>query len=103
MATRLFHSTPPRPTGRGFNPYSAKPTPLAEARKKQLRKNMEGYFLGPMDPTEFIESFMPVNSSSLRRPPSELDFSLVYSQRNERLMYDPFVRHFILIQYQQSR
>ena len=102
MTTRLFHSTPPRPTARGFNQYSSKPTPLAEARKKQLRENMQGYFLGPMDPTGFMDSFMPVNLSSLGCPPSELDFSPVYSQRNEKSMYDPFVRQFLLIKQQQS-
>ena len=95
MATRPFHSTPPKPTPRGYNQYSTNPIPLAKARKQQLRENMQGYFLGPMDPSEFMRSFMPVNSSGIGHFPDKIDFSTVYSQRNERLMYDPFVRCFL--------
>ena len=62
---------------------------------------MEGYFLGPMDPGEFMLSFMPVNSSSIGHPPNEIDFDPVCNQPNERLMYEPFVSHPILIQSQQ--
>jgi len=99
MTTRQFHSTPPKPTPRGYNLYSTKPVPLAKARKQQQRENMQGYFLGPMDPSEFMRSFMPMNSSNMGLPPGEIDFSLVYTQRNERLMYDPFVWHYLLTQH----
>ena len=92
MATRLFHSSPPKPTPRGYNQYSAKPVPLARARKQQLRENMSGYFLGPMDPSEFMRSFMPINSQHLGNPPDGIDFRQVYEQANERSMYAPFVR-----------
>jgi hypothetical protein len=100
MADRLFHSTPPKPTPRGFTQYSSKPAPLAKARKQQLRENMHGYFLGPMDPSEFMCSFMPVNSQNLGDPPDGIDFHRVYDQANERLMYTPFVRHYALLQRQ---
>ena len=96
MATRLFHSTPPKPTPRGYNLYSVKPVPLAKARRQQLRENMHGYFLGPMDPSEFMRSFMPVNSRDLGAPPNGIDFSQVYDQASERLMYAPFVRRYVL-------
>ena len=96
MATRVFHSTPPKPTARGYNLYSAKPVPLAKTRKKQLRENMQGCFLGPMDPSEFMCSFMPANSQNLGSPPDEIDFRQVYEQANERLMYAPFVSRCII-------
>ena len=51
--------------------------------------------MGPMDPDEFMRSFMPVNSSGISHFPDKIDFSTVYNQRNERLMYDPFVRRFL--------
>jgi len=98
MDTRLHNSSPPKLTPRGFYPHSANPVPLANARKKQLRENMEGYFLGPMDPSEFIRSFMPANSPSAGNPPPKIDFSPVYTPLNESLMYDPFVSHFLLVQ-----
>ena len=97
MATRLFHSTPPKPTPKGYNQYSSKPVPLAKARKQQLRENMHGYFLGPMDPSEFMCSFMPVNSRNPQSPPDGIDFRRVYDQANERLMYTPFVRCCVIL------
>ena len=59
---------------------------------------MNGYFLGPMDPGEFMRSFMPVNSPGAGHFSGEIDFSPVYSQRNEKLMYDPFVSRSLPIQ-----
>jgi hypothetical protein len=97
MTTRLFHSTPPRPTPRGFNQHSAKPAPLAKTRKEQLRRNMRGYFLGPMDPSEFMRSFMPIDSQNLGGPPDGIDFRQVYDQPNEKSMYDPFVRRCVIL------
>ena len=97
MASRPYHSTPPKPTPRGYTQYSAKPNPLAEERKVQLRKNMEGYYLGPMDPAKFMSSFMPTNSQSPGSPPGGIDFSKVYNQIYEKLMYDPFVSHFVAL------
>src|SRR5882762_1391970 len=91
MATRPYHSTPPKPTPRGYIRYSSKPVPLAKERKDQLRKNMEGYYLGPMDPAKFMSSFMPINSQNPGSPSDGVDFSRVYKQNNERSMYDPFV------------
>ena len=98
MATRPSHSTPPRPTPRGYNQYnSSKLSVPAETRRQQLRKNMDGYFLGPMDPTEFMDSFMPMNSRNLGVSPDGVDFKEVYNQATEKLMYSPFVsRHFLL-------
>jgi len=96
MATRLFHSTPPKPTPRGYNLYSSKPVPLAKARKQQLRENMHGYSLGPMDPSEFMGSFMPINSQTLGVLPDGIDFRQVYEQTNERSMYAPFVSRHVL-------
>jgi len=95
MTTRLYHSTPPKPTPRGYNLHSTKPVPLAKARKRQLRENMQGYFLGPMDPSEFMRSFMPTNSQNPGDPPDGVDFCKVYEQANEKLMYAPFVRRCI--------
>ena len=92
MATRPFHSTPPKRTPRGCILYSAKPVPLAKERKEQLRKNMEDYFLGPMDPSEFMSSFMPINLQDFGNPPDGIDFHQVYQQASEKAMYDPFVR-----------
>ena len=97
MATRPFHSTPPKPTPRGYTQYSSKPAPLVEVRKKQLRENMHGYFLGPMDPSEFMRSFMPVNSQNPLSPPDGIDFRRVYDQANERSMYTPFVRFCVVL------
>ena len=48
-----------------------------------------------MDPSDFMRSFMPVNSSGISHFPDKIDFSMVYGQRNERSMYDPFVRCFL--------
>jgi len=92
MAEKLFHSTPTKHAPRGTYQYSAEATPLAKTRKEQLCKNMEGYFLGPMDPCEFMRAFMPVNSRNLGSPPDGIDFSEVYNKPNERSMYNPFVR-----------
>ena len=100
MATRPFHSTPPEPTPRGHNLYSTKPVPLAKARKQQLRENMQGYFVGPMDPSEFMRSFMPFNTPNQGSPPDGIDFREVYDQANERSTYAPFVGHFLLTQRQ---
>ena len=67
---------------------------LAKARRQQLRENMDGYFLGPMDPTEFMVSFMPTNSQNLGVSPDGVDFDQVYNKATEKLMYPPFVsRH----------
>ena len=98
MATIPLHSTPPRPTPRGYNQYSSSKLAVpAKARRQQLRKNMDGYFLGPMDPTEFMDSFMPTNSRNLGVSPNGVDFSEVYNQAAEKSMYLPFVsRHFLL-------
>ena len=96
MAARLFHSSPPKLTSRGYNQYSTKPIPLAKTRKQQLRENMRGFFLGPMDPSEFMRSFMPTNSQHLGSPPDGIDFSQVYEQVNERAMYAPFVRRRVI-------
>ena len=97
MATRLFHSTPPKPTPRGYTLHSTKPVPLAKARKQQLRENMRGYFLGPMDPSEFMRSFMPINPQTLGSLPDGVDFRQVYEQPNEKLMYAPFVRRYVVL------
>ena len=92
MCTKPFESSPPKVTPRGFNQYSARSAPLAKERQDQLRRNMEGYYLGPMDPRQFMSAFMPVNSRSLGAPPGGIDLSDVYNQKLERLMYNPFVR-----------
>ena len=57
---------------------------------------MGGYFLGPMDPSEFMGSFMPINSQNLGSPPDGIDFRQVYEQTNERLMYAQFVSRRII-------
>jgi len=95
MTTRPFHSSPPKLSPRGYVPHSTDPTPLVKARQKRLLEGMSGCFLGPMDPTEFMRSLMPINSSGIGHFSDEIDFSLVYNQRNERSMYDPFVRQFL--------
>ena len=92
MDTRPFESSPPKVTPRGFNQYSAGPVPLVKKRQDQLRGNMEGYYLGPMDPNQFMSTFMPINSQSLGTPPGGIDLSGVYNQTLERLIYSPFVR-----------
>lgn len=97
MENRPFHSTPPKLTPRGSIQYSAKPAPLAKERREQLRKNMKGYYLGPMDPAQFMHSFMPVNSQNFGSPPDDIDFREVYDQINEKAMYDPFVSLFVVL------
>ena len=94
MATRLSHLIPPKPMSRGYNQYSAKPP--AKVRMQQLRENMHGCFLGPMDPSEFMRSFMLINSQSLEGLPGGIDFCQVYDQANEKLMYAPFVRRYVI-------
>ena len=54
---------------------------------------MVGYFLGPMDPSEFMRSFMPINSQTLGSPLDGVDYRQVYEQPNEKSMYAPFVRY----------
>lgn len=56
---------------------------------------MSDFFLGPMDPAKFIESFMPLNSPGIGDPPGDIDFKKVYDQPTEKGMYEPFVRHFL--------
>jgi len=97
MDTKQFLSTPPKPTPRGYNQYSSGQALLAKTRRQQLRENMHGYFLGPMDPSEFMRSFMPVDSRNLGTPPDEVDFSKVYNKANEKSMYDPFVRRCVIL------
>ena len=58
---------------------------------------MQGYFLGPTDPSEFMRSFMPVDSRDLGSPPDWIDFREVYDQADEKSMYDPFVRHYLIL------
>jgi len=58
---------------------------------------MHGYFLGPMDPSVFMCSFMPIDSQKLGDPPDGIDFRKVYGQANEKLMYGPFVRRCIVL------
>jgi hypothetical protein len=53
-----------------------------------------------MDPTEFLSSFMPINSQDLGKPPDGIDFSEVYKQPNEQSMYGPFVSHFRFVLWQ---
>jgi hypothetical protein len=97
MAEKPHNSSPPKLTPRGFIQCSVKPVPLAKDRQAQLRKNMEGYFLGPMDPTDFMNAFMPINSQNSGSPPEGIDFSGVYGQKIEKMMYEPFVSCFVLI------
>jgi len=62
---------------------------------------MEGYFLGPMDPSEFMSSFMSVNAQNLSDISDGIDFRQVYEQADELWMYAPFVSCcVILYQYQ---
>ena len=88
-----YKSSPVKPSPRAVNPHSVDPFPLAKKRKDQLRKTMHGYYLGPMDPSQFMSSFMPINSQSLGSPPAGIvsDFLRVFNQDNEKSMYDPFV------------
>ena len=88
---------PSQTNSEGYSQYSARPVLFTETRKQQLRENMHGYFLGPMDPTEFMSSFMPINSQNLGSPPDGIDFSGVYEQANEKSMYAPFVRHPVIL------
>ena len=97
MAEKPFHSTPTKATARGTYQYSAKGAPLAKTRKEQLCENMQGYFLGPMDPHEFMRAFMPINSRSLGSPPDGIDFKKVYDNPKEESMYKPFVRHPVVL------
>ena len=64
---------------------------------------MQGYFLGPMDPSEFMHSFMPINSQNLGDPPDGINFSDVYEQVNERSMYASFVRRCVTLQQHHPR
>ena len=57
---------------------------------------MSGYVLGPMDPSEFMRSFMPINSQHLGSPPDGIDFRQACEQHNERLMHAPFVRNHVI-------
>ena len=91
MAARPYQSSPVKSTTRGFNRFSSAVVRPANKRKSQIRKNMEGYYLGPMDPTEFMTSFMPINSPNFRNSPKHVNFSNVYKQANERSMYGPLV------------
>ena len=58
---------------------------------------MDGYLLGPMDPSEFMSSFMPVDSRKLGSVPDGIDLLQVYDQADEKLMYAPFVRRCAVI------
>ena len=58
---------------------------------------MQGYYLGPMDPSEFMRSFMPMNSPNPGDLLDGIDFREVYEQVDERLMYAPFVSHWGII------
>jgi hypothetical protein len=62
---------------------------------------MDGYYLGPMDPSQFMSSFMPINSRSLGSLPPETDsnFLRVFKQANEKAMYDPFVILLAILQW----
>lgn len=54
---------------------------------------MDGYFLGPMNPAEFMWSFMPMNSQNLVASPGGIDSTQVYQMTTEKSMYGPFVSH----------
>ena len=98
MAPKQLHSTFPKLTPRGSIHHNAKPVPLAKELKEQLqKKNMEGYYVGPMDPTQFMNSFMSINSQNFGSSPDNVDLSKVYKQTNERLMYELFVSCFIAL------
>ena len=58
---------------------------------------MDGYFLGPMEPSEFMSSFMPVDSRKLGSVPDGIDFRQVYDQADEKSIYAPFVRRCVVI------
>jgi len=58
---------------------------------------MDGHFLGPTEPSEFMRSFMPVDSHKLGSLPDGIDFRQVYDQADEKLMYAPFVRRCVVI------
>ena len=97
-----YNSSPIKPSPRGCNPHSANPVLSAKQRKVQLRTIMDGYYLGPMDPSQFMSSFMPINSESgLASPPDTTDstFLRVFEQGNEKAMYDPFVMLPGVLQY----
>ena len=85
------NSSPIKPSPRCCNPHSANPALSAKKRKDQLRTIMDDYYLGPMDPSQFMTSFMLINSQSLGSPPAEIDFLQVFKQDDEKSMYDPFV------------
>ena len=93
MVDRLFSSAPPKLTPKGHTRYSAKPIPLAKHRSELLRRNMQGYHLGPTDPSQFTSLFVPIlTPKPLESLPNGIDFRQVYEQPNEKSMYDPLVR-----------
>ena len=52
---------------------------------------MQGYYLGPMDPTKLMSAFMQINSPNFGNPPDFIDFREVYEQPIEGSMHDPLV------------
>ena len=50
-----------------------------------------------MEPSEFMSSFMPVDSRKLGSVPDGIDFRQVYDQADEKSIYAPFVRRCFVI------
>ena len=97
MAASNYQSSPPKLTERGFDNYNSNALHLAGKRKDQLRRNMARCYLGPMDPSRFMNSFMPINSQRLGNPPRHINLNEVYQQPNERSMYEPLVNLFLVL------
>ena len=97
MAASCYQSSPPKLTERGFDLYNSNALLLANKRKDQLRRNMARCYLGPMDPSKFMTSFMPINSRRFGNPPRGIHLNEVYQQPNERSMYEPLVNSSLVL------
>ena len=90
--------SPPAPssalekTVRGSQQFSSV-IKLATELHQEFAVEMEGYWIGPADPTEFLDTFMPLDPKlELPEELSRISFaSMPQNVSHESEMYEPFV------------
>ena len=83
--------TPPAYRMAGHLGHTSTPLNQVAAFKDELAREMKGHFVGPLSPDDFLNDFLPDDGPDMPEVSAEA-FSTVTDGRNERDMYDSFVR-----------
>ncbi|KAF9483011.1 hypothetical protein BDN70DRAFT_828166 [Pholiota conissans] len=88
---KLPETTPPARKASGTMPNTTEFRKRDEANK-DLAKEMKGHFVGPMDPNDYLEAFLPEPKPQPKRSvPKDPWKNVIYRRVSEEEMYEPFL------------